>query len=74
MSSADADGGAELYSREECDGVIALGGGSVIDASKCIALLAANPGSIADYAGKPDAPHHGGRTDRRHSHDCRNGQ
>jgi 4-hydroxybutyrate dehydrogenase len=47
----DADGGAALYARADCDGVIALGGGSVIDTAKCIALLAANSGRIADYAG-----------------------
>lgn len=52
---ADADGGADLFKREECDGVIALGGGSVLDTAKCIAVLAANPGAIADYALYPDA-------------------
>lgn len=51
---ADADGGGELYRREQCDGVIALGGGSVIDTAKCIAVLAANNGSIADFALNPD--------------------
>lgn len=52
---ADADRGAELYARERCDGVVALGGGSVIDTAKCIALLSANPGNIADYALDPGA-------------------
>lgn len=51
----DADRGATIYKREGCDGIIALGGGSVIDTAKCIALLAANPGTIADYALVPDA-------------------
>jgi alcohol dehydrogenase class IV len=54
---ADADRGALLYARMECDGVIALGGGSVIDAAKYVALLAANGGTVARYAGRPNAPH-----------------
>jgi len=33
----------------QCDMVIALGGGSVLDAGKAIAALLANPGEIQDY-------------------------
>jgi alcohol dehydrogenase class IV len=33
----------------ECDVIIAVGGGSVIDAAKAIAALLANPGTIYDY-------------------------
>jgi len=54
---ADVDSGAALYARQACDGVIALGGGSVIDTAKLIALLATNPGSVANYAGVPNAAH-----------------
>lgn len=54
---SDADSGAALYASQSCDGVVALGGGSVIDTAKFIALLAANPGSVADYAGKPQVAH-----------------
>lgn len=32
-----------------CDGVVALGGGSAIDAGKAVAALAANPGDVLDY-------------------------
>ena len=35
---------AELAIRENCDYVIGIGGGSPLDAAKCIAVLAANPG------------------------------
>ena len=39
------------YLQEGCDVIIALGGGSVIDAAKGIALLAGNGGTITDYEG-----------------------
>ena len=44
--------GLELYRSEGCDAVIALGGGSVMDAAKVIALAAANdkrPRELAGY-------------------------
>jgi alcohol dehydrogenase class IV len=44
--------GVELYRREGCDGVVAFGGGSVMDAAKVIALAAANhkqPSELAGY-------------------------
>lgn len=55
---ADADAGAACYAAQRCDGVIAVGGGSVIDTAKLIALLAANPGRVRDYVGVPGA-HYG---------------
>jgi len=41
--------GVELARREKCDVVIALGGGSAIDAAKAIAGLLNNPGDLMDY-------------------------
>lgn len=38
------------YRANECDGLIALGGGSVIDLAKAVALLATHPGPLAQYA------------------------
>lgn len=42
--------GAALAKRTGCDFVIALGGGSVMDCSKCIALMMNNSGDIWDYS------------------------
>lgn len=41
--------GAEIAVREGCDVVVALGGGSSLDAAKGIAFQAANGGDISDY-------------------------
>jgi alcohol dehydrogenase class IV len=41
--------GAELARRESAEIVIAIGGGSVIDAGKAIAALATNSGALLDY-------------------------
>ena len=42
--------GAALAKVEACDFVVALGGGSVMDAAKMIAVMARNPGDLWDYA------------------------
>lgn len=48
----------EIYRREKCDGIVALGGGSVIDTAKAVAVLAGHPGPITNYMGKPDTITH----------------
>lgn len=45
------DAGAALAKAEGCDFIVALGGGSPIDASKMIAVMVKNPGTIWDYIG-----------------------
>ena len=42
--------GAKIMRDQNCDFIIALGGGSVMDSSKCIALMAANDGDLWDYS------------------------
>jgi alcohol dehydrogenase len=50
-SVQSVDKAAEQFRNENCDGVIAVGGGSPIDAGKCVGVLATNPGSAYDYLG-----------------------
>ncbi len=42
--------GARAVKENGCDFVVALGGGSVMDCAKCIALMVTNPGDIWDYS------------------------
>ncbi len=51
-NEASLDACLEIWKAEGCDGVIALGGGSPIDLSKAIALLASHGGTFADYGVK----------------------
>lgn len=39
----------DCYRQNACDGVIGLGGGSVMDTAKCVAAMANNAGSFLDY-------------------------
>jgi alcohol dehydrogenase class IV len=46
------DQGVHMAKKSGCNGVIGLGGGSVLCAAKGIALVAANGGNIRDYEGQ----------------------
>jgi len=41
---------AEIYQRERCDGLVAVGGGSAIDCAKGVAIAATHPGPLKTYA------------------------
>ena len=42
----------EIWHERDCDGLIALGGGSPTDLSKAVALIASHGGKLADYSVK----------------------
>jgi len=46
--------GVKIYNKNKCDGVIAFGGGSGIDAGKTIALMAAQKKSLWDFVDEGD--------------------
>lgn len=46
---ANVEAGAKTAREQACDFLVALGGGSVMDCTKAIALMAANPGELWDY-------------------------
>lgn len=42
--------GVQEFNRHECDGIVAVGGGSPIDLAKAVALLVHHPAPLAHYA------------------------
>ncbi|MGA8321358.1 MAG: iron-containing alcohol dehydrogenase [Xanthobacteraceae bacterium] len=43
-----------VYRDQDCDGIVAIGGGSVIDCAKAVAVLGTHAGPIAPYLGHPE--------------------
>jgi alcohol dehydrogenase class IV len=48
-TEADVLTGLGRYQEGHCDGVVAIGGGSSIDAAKAIRLMVSHPGRLAEY-------------------------
>lgn len=48
--------GAEVFIRENCNSIVAVGGGSPLDCAKGIGIVAANGGHILDYEGVDEVP------------------
>jgi alcohol dehydrogenase class IV len=48
-----------LYRAHGCDGIVAVGGGSSLDAAKASSALLENGGSVWDYRGRDLVPRHG---------------
>ena len=46
LLSKDITLGAQMYSDHNADAIVAVGGGSGLDAGKCIAMAAASGGSV----------------------------
>ena len=52
----DVMNGIKVYHKNNCDGLIAVGGGSPIDSAKAIKVLTVNQGHISDYYDISDFP------------------
>ncbi|MTI67388.1 MAG: iron-containing alcohol dehydrogenase [Firmicutes bacterium] len=50
---------ANIAKQEKVDGIVAIGGGSSIDAAKAVNILLGNEGSILDYVGMNQVPNPG---------------
>ena len=48
--------GLKQFKADKCDGVVALGGGSVIDTAKTISVLAVNDGTVQQFMGTDTVP------------------
>ena len=52
----NVEAGLSLYQAQQCQGVVAVGGGSPIDAAKAIAVMTTNPPPLSQYAGYHKLP------------------
>jgi alcohol dehydrogenase class IV len=58
-TDANVREGLRAYTGGRCNGIVALGGGSPIDAAKAIAILASNEGPLSQYQGYHKVPRPG---------------
>jgi alcohol dehydrogenase class IV len=58
-TTAEVDGALAALRAHDADGVLAVGGGSSLDTGKAVAVMAANAGAIADFAGYDRIPQPG---------------
>ena len=53
-TEANVMGGVEAFRANDCDGVIAFGGGSAMDAAKCVALMVGQKRPLFDFEDRED--------------------
>jgi alcohol dehydrogenase class IV len=53
-TEANVMGGVAALKEHECDGVVAFGGGSAMDAAKCVALMAGQTRPLFDFEDRED--------------------
>ena len=58
-TDVNVEEGLAILLENDCDGIIAVGGGSSIDAGKGIAVMATNDGPLSEYAGYHRIPRAG---------------
>jgi 4-hydroxybutyrate dehydrogenase len=51
---AGVERAAAAHKANRCDGIVAVGGGSVIDTAKAVSVIATHEGAITDYFGHPE--------------------
>ena len=51
---AGVERAADAYRANGCDGLVAVGGGSVIDSAKAVAVVVTHEGGIEEFFGRPD--------------------
>ncbi len=51
---AGVEGAAAAYRENDCDGIVALGGGSVLDSGKSIRIVVGHEGKLQDLAANPE--------------------
>jgi len=58
-TTREIEAGVSSLANAQCDGLVAIGGGAVLDTAKAVALLAANGGRLPDYRGANRFPRAG---------------
>ncbi len=53
---ANVDEAFAIWTENECDGIVGVGGGSAMDAAKGVGIVASNGGCVAEYTGREQIP------------------